>query len=78
MPTRQENVLKTVEDILKNEYEEGYKDGMGMGWHSARHIFLLWSSNHQLIKPHSIEELTKWSEAELKKLEERFRKEKTT
>lgn len=57
--------LFAVEGVLKVEYDDGYKNGVAEGYRAAERIFIHWFTNHQLVEPHPIETLEKWSRDEL-------------
>lgn len=67
--------LKSVETILREEYKEGFKNGINEGLRVAERIYGWWQINHQLLDRHSPEKLREWSENALAELKQLLQKE---
>lgn len=52
---------KTIRKEINNSNQTAFKQGMTEGLYVADRILQLFETNHQLVKPHSQEQLSEWS-----------------
>ena len=66
--------MKQIQQIVESECNVARQQGLLDGLQAAEHIWILWSTNHKLISPHSQEQLEEWTKRALDELKEKIGK----